>query len=122
MHGEPLCDEMTLAECCIRDRDKIELARRPADGDGAAPGGSAHLEPVLATIEACAKQLDEYEEQVRRAQPIHQELFTRLLERLDGLNLDGLSEDERAFVRGQRKGLVQRTEAVSAHAAAVAGS
>ena len=61
-------------------------------------------------------QLDSYEEQIRRREAVHQELFTRLLEGLDGLNLDGLSDDERAFVRGQRKQLVQRTQAISEQA------
>jgi hypothetical protein len=66
-----------------------------------------------ARARVCAPpQLDTYEEQVAR-EGVHQELFTRLLERLDGLVLDGLSDEERALVRAQRKELVRRTQLVS---------
>lgn len=121
-NGAPLPDEMSLAECCIKDRDRIELARRapePSAGGGGHTAGTTALEPLLTVIDACAKQLDDYVAQIGQRQFVHQELFTRLLERLDGLSLDGLSDEERSFVRGQRKSLVKRCEEVSSNAARI---
>ena len=47
---------------------------------------------------------------------LHQELFTRLLERMDCLDLDCLSDGERAEVRPMRKALVRRCETLSTQA------
>ena len=64
-----------------------------------------------------ATTLAEYEGQVRTRAAPHQELFTRLLESLDGLNLDGLDEETRQFVRTQRKELVKKTQELAGAAA-----
>ena len=116
LDGEPLPDEMTLAECCVRDRDRIELRKREEQPSGGAASASAALEPLLGQVDACAQLLAGYESQLARREPVHQELFTRLLERLDSLSLDGLTDEERAFARTQRKELVRRTQEVSAAA------
>lgn len=115
LNGEVLADEMTLVECNVKDRDRLLLARAQPD---AGPGGlpSEALESALHAISECAAQLDTFEAQMASRQAVHQELFTRLLERLDGLTLDGLSDEERTLVRAQRKELVQRTQIVSAQA------
>ena len=117
LRGDALADEMTLTECLVRDRDRIELARRAPEVPENARAASAALEPVLESISALAAQLEALERRVASAEAVHQEHFTQLLERLDGLSLDGLSDEERTFVRGQRKDLVRRTQDVSAAAA-----
>ena len=42
--------------------------------------------------------------------------FTRALESLDGLSLDGLTEEERTVARSVRKEQVRRTEGLAARA------
>ena len=127
-NGKPLQDELTLAECGIVDRDRIELARREAApkaeggewaGQWAGGGQSAALDAVIAALDKCANQLEEFSTKVGNRTFVHQELFTRLLEQLDGLSLDGLSDEEKTFVRGQRKMLVKDCEALSATAARI---
>ena len=54
---------------------------------------------------------------MRQKEPVHQELFTRLLEQLDGITTEDLSDEERAFIRTQRKELIRRTESSSAASA-----
>ena len=57
--------------------------------------------------------LDELEKRMR-SEKLHHEHFTRVLEQLDALDLDGLGDDERAAVRRERKALVLRCEWLSA--------
>eukprot|EP00320_Phaeocystis_rex_P006915 CAMPEP_0119080450 /NCGR_PEP_ID=MMETSP1178-20130426/112023_1 /TAXON_ID=33656 /ORGANISM="unid sp, Strain CCMP2000" /LENGTH=234 /DNA_ID=CAMNT_0007063051 /DNA_START=26 /DNA_END=730 /DNA_ORIENTATION=+ len=86
------------------------------------PGGgssSAPLAAALRTLDGVVAELDTMDSQVRTRAPLHQELFTRLLERMDCLELDSLSDSERAEVRPVRKALVQRCEALSAQALAL---
>ena len=121
LNGEVLCDEMTLAEHGVRDRDRIQLAKQqqeppPQANGGGANVGSASLEAALTSLEKVAKDLDGYDVSVANRVSVHQELFTRLLESLDGIELTGLSEEERALVRKQRKDLVRRTEDCSERA------
>jgi hypothetical protein len=122
LNGEVLCDEMTLAEHGVRDRDRIQLAKQQQDPPPQAFGGSggnvgsSSLEAALTSLEKVAKDLDGYEVSIANRQSVHQELFTRLLESLDGIELEGLSEEERSLVRKQRKDLVRRTEDCSERA------
>ena len=118
LNGQVLMDELTLAECGIKDRDRIELVRfEPAGGGGNKRGQSAALEPAIAKLTACAETLDGFEARMRQKEPVHQELFTRLLEQLDGITTEDLSDEERAFIRTQRKELIRRTESSSAASA-----
>lgn len=112
LNGEVLCDEMTLAEQGVRDRDRIELSKQlpPQQQQQFAGHGSSSLDAALTSLEEVAKTLDGYDVQIANRTFVHQELFTRLLETLDGVSLDGLSEEERALVRKHRKDLVRRTE------------
>ena len=116
LNGEVLCNEMTLVECGLRDRDRIELQRLvpPQQQQQHQSGvGSSALEAALTSLEQVAKLLDAHDVQLLNREPVHQEYFTRLLESLDGITLDGLSEEERTLVRKQRKELVLRAEACS---------
>lgn len=95
LRGEPLADEMTLGEQGIVDRDRIELQRikdTPLDNvaarsDESYPGAALTVAGQF-LIDA-EEQLLELEAQVNAGQSVHQEHFTRLLERLDGVVLDG---------------------------------
>ena len=126
LRGEALADEMTLAEQGIVDRDRIELqdanvAKAVAgvpDTSAPAAGGS-QLDRVLATIDEAATSLDKLALQVDSYEYVHQEYFTRLLETLDNLPLESLSDEERGVVRPRRKALVGRVEQVSAAAGAI---
>ena len=69
---------------------------------------------LIEAVDSAATTLDGLELETNRGMPVHQEIFTRLLERLDGITADDLSDEERAFVRGQRKSLVQRTHQLAA--------
>ena len=84
-----------------------------------APAETQEASHAALVVDECAKQLDDYEAQASQGQGVHQELFTRLLERLAGLSLDELGEEERTFVRDQRKSLVTRCGEVSAQAAQI---
>ena len=125
LNNEELADELSLAAQGVRDRDRIMLKLRlpePQAGSAAPDGAaSSELEHALTSLETVARALDGHEVQLQARQPVHQELFTRLLESLDGINLDGLSEEERALVRKQRKELVKRTEQVSEYARRLGG-
>ena len=130
-HGAVLADEMTLAEQHVFDRDRVLMvdaaaaaaaeaaANAAADAAGGGSGHSRELDAVLAAIDKAATQLAGYEKQVSGSDYVHQEYFTRLFESLDNLPLEGLSDEERAFVRPQRKALVRRVEEVSAAAGAI---
>lgn len=77
--------------------------KRPPPGAGAsgppsaaaeAGGGSASapLGAVLKTLDGVSAELDAMHGKVRAREPVHQELFTRLLEKMDCLELDSLSD------------------------------
>ena len=68
---------------------------------------------IGAELRAVRSGLDALEKRVR-SEKVHQEHFTRVLEQLDALDLDGLGDDERAAVRRERKALVLRCERLSA--------
>lgn len=91
-------------------------AAPPAAAPGGGAGDGGPLGSALRSLDAIGGQLDELEGQVRARQPPHQELFTRVLEKLDGLDLDSLTDEQRGEVRPVRKGLVRRCEAISAEA------
>ena len=55
-------------------------------------------------------------QQVDRSEYVHQEYFTRLLEGLDTLALETLTEQQRADIRPRRKAVVRQVEEVSASA------
>jgi len=138
--GDSLCDEATLAEQGVQDRERIELVVLGGGADADASAGSAaapiELEPAApppsapspsgggaaasafsgrigAELRAVRSGLDALEKRVR-SEKVHQEHFTRVLEQLDALDLDGLGDDERAAVRRERKALVLRCERLSA--------
>ena len=138
--GDSLCDEATLAEQGVQDRERIELVVLGGGADADASAGSAaapiELEPAApppsapspsgggaaasafsgrigAEIRAVRSGLDALEKRVR-SEKVHQEHFTRVLEQLDALDLDGLGDDDRAAVRRERKVLVLRCERLSA--------
>ena len=119
LNGEVLCDEMTLVECGLQDRDRIQLERlappqqQQQQQQEQSGVGSSALLAALNSLEQVAKLLDGHDVQLHNGEPVHQEYFTRLLESLDGITLDGLSEEERTLVRKQRKELVLRAEACS---------
>ncbi len=128
-HGESLADEMTLAEQHIQDRDRIELHVIGQDEPEEAPAQQQQQQPsasggagasALAVVEAelseASRLLADYEEKLRALQPVHQEYFTRVLEKLDCLSLDALTDSQRDQVRPIRKALVAQTEKVSAQA------
>lgn len=98
---EPLCHELPLAEQGVQDRDRLTCSRHAA-----ATSASAVLESAMQEVEACSAALDELGAKVAAAQPPHQEHFTRILEQLDAICLDGLDEDERGVIRPMRKAQV----------------
>ena len=169
-NNEVLCDEMTLVEHNVVDRDRIELrrlggsseadealaAQRRAAADreaqilkfsavaeknrkeaekqgkgghvlgggggggaAASDGGAGAKEAVVRQLLSAAELLAKHEQKVIARQPVHEEYFTQLLERLDGITLDGLSDADRDDMRAKRKELVRRVEQVSALAAKV---
>ena len=137
--GDSLCDEATLAEQGVQDRERIELVVLGGGTDADASAGSAAapiepsgrrrrrrrcrrrrqrrrlhlLRPDRRGAPRGAQRLDALEKRVR-SEKVHQEHFTRVLEQLDALDLDGLGDDERAAVRRERKALVLRCERLSA--------
>lgn len=118
LNGEVLCDEMTLVECGLQDRDRIQLellapSQQQQQQQEQSGVGSSALLAALNSLEQVAKLLDGHDVQLHNGEPVHQEYFTRLLESLDSITLDGLSEEERTLVRKQRKELVLRAEACS---------
>ena len=98
---EPLCHELPLAEQGVQDRDRLTCSRHAA-----ATSASAVLESAMQEVEACSAALDELGAKVAAAQPPHQEHFTRILEQLDAICLDGLDEEERDVIRPMRKAQV----------------
>ena len=98
---EPLCHELPLAEQGVQDRDRLTCSRHAA-----VTSASAVLESAMQEVEACSAALDELGEKVAAAQPPHQEHFTRILEQLDAICLDGLDEEERGVLRPMRKAQV----------------
>ena len=77
--------ERSLAELGIQDRERLELRARTSR----AQSGSAEVERVVLALSASSAQLDAYESTLGVGEPPHQELFTRVLEALDGIKLDG---------------------------------
>ena len=77
--------ERSLAELGIQDRERLELRARTSR----AQSGSAEVERVVLSLSASSAQLDAYESTLGVGEPPHQELFTRVLEALDGIKLDG---------------------------------
>ena len=77
MAGDELCDEMTLAEQGVQDRERLEL-RAPAPPAAPAPGGP--MSEALSQIQAIELNLDELQAKLRASQNVHQEYFTRVLE------------------------------------------
>ena len=77
LHGELLADEMTLSEQGVADRDRIELASPAAPGASesmsTAAGGTSQLQRLLVDLDEVAAKLDDYEEQIRRGESVHQE-------------------------------------------------
>lgn len=59
-----------------------------ASGGSSSGGGVGALESAMQALDGIGGRLNELEEQVRSRQPPHQELFTRVLEQLDSLDLD----------------------------------
>jgi hypothetical protein len=121
LRGDPLADEMTLSEQGIADRDRIELRSVSSDAAAAAPSGGSGtattaFDNVIAQIDHAAQELDVLRQQVERSEYVHQEYFTRLLEALDTLALETLTEQQRADVRPRRKAVVRQVEEVSASA------
>ena len=123
----------------VQDRERLELvvagsgpsqrglpnaaAAGPTEpsADGGAHGSARKIAGPLAAVmdqlHGISSELDQMDDDVRRRKKAtHQELFTRVLEKLDGLELDGLSDEQRAEVRPVRKQLVRRCEALSAQA------
>lgn len=128
-----LADDTPIAEQGVAERERLVLTTSAsATGLGAAIGALA----------AAAAELGALESQIVAGAEPHQEYFTRVLERLDGLVFDAcarrprpragparnpphaahhavprtrrLSEAERNECRRRRKGLVHRAESVSA--------
>ena len=123
LRGDPLADEMTLSEQGIADRDRIELrsvssstASAPAGSNDSSAASAAAFESVLAQIDRAAQELELLRQQVDRSESVHQEYFTRLLEGLDTLALETLTEQQRADIRPRRKAVVRQVEEVSASA------
>lgn len=133
--GESLCDALSLAEQHVQNRDRLELvivgrgqpSRSAADGraEAEAATGAAkevavqqqqQLEEAFCQLDRLTTEADALEAQIGGAQKVHQELFTRVLEGLDCLALDGLTEAQRDVIRPVRKALVKRTEALSQRA------
>ena len=130
LRGEAIADELTLAEQGVLDRDRIELCdasqvtgEAAADGADVAasdgPGSDVLVERAFMVMDATEKSLAELTQQVEQQHYVHQEHFTRLLEKLDTLMLEGLSDEARALVRPQRKALARRIEEISETAAAI---
>ena len=130
LRGEAIADELTLAEQGVLDRDRIELCdasqvtgEAAADGADVAasdgPGSDVLVERAFMVMDATEKSLAELTQQVEQQHYVHQEHFTRLLEKLDTLVLEGLSDEARALVRPQRKALARRIEEISETAAAI---
>eukprot|EP00966_Prymnesium_polylepis_P266786 6162946-Prymnesium_polylepis.1 len=87
--GEPLADEMTLSEQGIQDRDRIEMVVTDPNAPASSGAASGALDEALAALDGKKAAIDELEAKVRRREPAHQELFTRVLEGLDNIELDG---------------------------------
>lgn len=79
--------ELTLAELGIQDRDKLEL--RAHTDLTKAVGESAAVETAVLALTGIGADLDSLELQLAAGEALHQELFTRMLEALDGIVLDG---------------------------------
>ena len=75
LHGEVLCDELTLSEQQVADRDRIELTvgalPPPAPGGGSGEGAAA-LNAALSALDAVALQLDTLQRQVGAEEDVHQ--------------------------------------------------
>ena len=138
--GDSLCDEATLAtpracrtasgsssSCSAAAptptrppapprRRSPRRRRRRASAPSPSGGGAA----ASACSGRIGAELARGAQRARRArgagdrEKVHQEHFTRVLEQLDALDLDGLGDDERAAVRRERKALVLRCERLSA--------
>lgn len=143
IHGDTLCDEMTLAESHVRDRDRVELSVRSSQQAAEGDSSADTLGPVLNALDAATARLDQLEQLVS-TDGVHQEYFTRVLEGLDNLAIDGcassrfassqpavcplthppfprprvfrLTDTQRATVRPMRKALVKRCEELSKRA------
>jgi len=114
LHGEVLADEMTLSEQGVQDRDRIELVVVKAGAAEAPP--SAGVGTLVAKLQASERKLDELAAKVAASESVHQEFFTRILEEIDNLDLDGLTSAQRDEVRPMRKALVKRCDEESARA------
>ena len=69
-----LCDEMTLAEQGVQDRDRVDMVAL----------SSKELKHTLASIAEIAAEVEGLV-----GSAVHEELFTRLLEKLDAVSLQG---------------------------------
>lgn len=132
LQGHSLSDALSLAMQGVENRDRLELV-----AGGSSPAGSAdsrggpataaakevavrqqqQLEAAFSEVDRLTARADALETLVRTGAPdpaaVHQEHFTRVLESLDCLQLDGLTEAQRDVIRPVRKALVKRTEEIA---------